>query len=124
MKKIVSIALAAVLVLSVAVVAFAAPVYRGDISGDGQVTSLDARYALQIAAQLRTCSQSEKAVADMNGDGEVTGFDARIILQVAVGAQELEELPTNPSNPGGSTDIGSETGKDGSIEWDDIIPVP
>lgn len=59
----------------------------GDLNGDGQVTAIDARWALQAASGTRTLTEEQKAAADINGDGKVTAIDARWILQVASGTR-------------------------------------
>ena len=56
----------------------------GDVNGNGLVTSIDARYALQYVVGDRELSDTQLAVADMNGDGNVTAIDARMILEMAV----------------------------------------
>ncbi|MBX3028243.1 right-handed parallel beta-helix repeat-containing protein [bacterium] len=56
-------------------------------SGDlrGAVSALDAAWALQSVAQLRTLTASERLAADVTGDGTVSALDATLILQRAVG---------------------------------------
>ena len=62
---------------------------QGDISGDGQVDSTDARFALQIAVGLRTVSDALKKQADVNRDGVVDATDVRYILQAVLGLRTL-----------------------------------
>lgn len=57
----------------------------GDVTGDGKVSAIDARWVLQIAAGTKTVSAAEMALADINGDGKVTAIDARQILKIAAG---------------------------------------
>jgi hypothetical protein len=57
----------------------------GDVDGDGDITSTDARLALQAAVGKVDLSEDEAAAADVDGDGEVTSTDARLILQESVG---------------------------------------
>ena len=59
----------------------------GDINGDGQVTAIDARWVLQIAAGTREVTEAERKLADLNGDGEITAVDARWVLQIAAGTR-------------------------------------
>ena len=61
----------------------------GDINGDGQVTAVDARWVLQIAAGIRQVTEAEKAAVDFNKDGKVTAIDARWVLQAAAGIRTL-----------------------------------
>jgi parallel beta-helix repeat protein len=64
---------------------------RGDLNGDGSVTSADAAVALQIAtggsASCNAAMMLERA--DVSRDGQVTSLDALMILQAAAGAISL-----------------------------------
>lgn len=55
----------------------------GDANGDGVVSSIDARRALQVAAEIREATPEEFERMDVNGDGAITSIDARKILQIA-----------------------------------------
>lgn len=113
MKKIISLVLVAVMVLSLSVVAFAAKL--GDVNEDGKVSAADALCVLQAAAGTRTLTASQKQKADYNKDGKVSAIDARKILQVVAGLIPEEELTTStPPTIGGD-------GDDDSISWEDII---
>lgn len=57
---------------------------KGDVDGDGKVTSTDARLALQAAVGKVTLTEKQKVAADMNGDGKVDSTDALLILRAAV----------------------------------------
>lgn len=57
-------------------------VILGDANGDGKVTSIDARWALQVAAGQKTLSEQGMKNADTNNDGKITSIDARNILQI------------------------------------------
>ena len=59
-------------------------VLYGDVNGDGEANSTDARLTLQLAVGKITALPVPKA-ADVNGDGTVNSTDARLILQYAVG---------------------------------------
>lgn len=59
---------------------------KGDVSGDGKITSVDALIALKMSVG----KIEAREVADMNNDGKVTSFDAFRILQLAVGAEKSE----------------------------------
>ncbi len=61
----------------------------GDLNDDGNVTAIDARWVLQIAAGNKTATEKEMKAADVNGDGKVTAIDARWILQIAAGTRVL-----------------------------------
>ncbi len=58
----------------------------GDVNGDGRVSAIDARWALQCAAQSRELDEHYFKLADINGDGKITTIDARKILQLAATA--------------------------------------
>ena len=58
---------------------------KGDVDGDGKVTSTDARIALQAAVGKVELDEREKITADVDGDGKVTSSDARSILKNTVG---------------------------------------
>ena len=60
-------------------------VIPGDVNGDGKITAVDARWALQGAAKKRELSERQIKAADMNGDGKITAVDARQILKKAAG---------------------------------------
>lgn len=66
---------------------FRAESLKGDSNHDGQITSVDALMALQMA----TGTIPVDIVADVNNDGAVTSFDAIEILRLA--SQNPEQLP-------------------------------
>lgn len=56
----------------------------GDVNGDGEVDSTDARIALQAAVGKVELTDAQKKAADVDRDGDVDSTDARKILQDAV----------------------------------------
>lgn len=58
---------------------------KGDVDGDGKITSTDARLALQASVGKIELDEEAAYAADVDGDGTVTSTDARIILQKATG---------------------------------------
>ena len=62
----------------------------GDVNGDGEVTSLDARWALQAVAMLRDLDEEQFVRADVNKDGVLASIDARWILQIVAGTREVK----------------------------------
>jgi hypothetical protein len=62
---------------------------RGDVNGNGYITSSDAAIALQIAVGSRPCDAATLDAADVSGDGSVTSLDALMILQAAVDNIEI-----------------------------------
>ncbi len=61
----------------------------GDVDGDDEVTSSDARLALRAAVKLETLTEAQTQAADADKDGEITSSDARLILRAAVGLETL-----------------------------------
>lgn len=59
----------------------------GDINGDGEVSSIDARKTLQYSVGNGEYDEETIARMDMNGDGQITSLDARKILQKSVGLE-------------------------------------
>lgn len=53
---------------------------KGDVDGDGKVTSADAREAMRQALGMA----AQTAAADVDGDGKVTAADAREIMKRAI----------------------------------------
>ena len=94
MKKVIALVIAVIIILSATMMFPSAAVkkYKGDMDGDGNVTAIDARIALEIAVGNRTPTIAQSAAGDMNGKGGITSIDARMILQVAVGELPKEEL--------------------------------
>ena len=56
---------------------------RGDLNGDGHITTADALIVLRMAV-----SGEHSDDADLNGDGQGTSVDALMILQAAVGCTQ------------------------------------
>lgn len=69
---------------------------KGDVDGDGQITSTDARLTLQQSAGKVELDKTAKRAADVDGDGDVTSTDARLILQKAAG--KLDKFPVETEN--------------------------
>ena len=57
----------------------------GNVNGDKQINSTDARLVLQLAVGKIQPSDIDVTVADVDGNGKVNSTDARLILQYAVG---------------------------------------
>ena len=64
----------------------------GDIDGDGEVTSADARHALRISVGLSVLPDAYFDCADADGDGEVAPADARLILRYSVALEPEDAL--------------------------------
>ena len=62
---------------------------KGDIDGDGQVTTADARLVLRAAASIDVLNNVCSVAANVNEDERVSVADARIILRVAVGLEKF-----------------------------------
>ncbi len=63
----------------------------GNVDGNGQVDSTDARLVLQYAVGKINKNAIAYAAADVDGNGQVDSTDARLILQLAVG--KIKEFP-------------------------------
>ena len=93
MKKTISILLTLALAVCLAPGAFAASL--GDVDGNGDVNSADARLALRAAVGLETFSAEQTARADVDANGDVNAADARTILRAAVGLSYLSDDGTH-----------------------------
>jgi hypothetical protein len=60
-------------------------VRKGDVNGDGKISSVDALMALKMSVRIIPAT----AAADVDGDGRVTSIDAGLILQAATGKTTL-----------------------------------
>jgi hypothetical protein len=58
---------------------------RGDVDGDGVITSLDARLALAVADCGDAASAEQHAAADVDADGDVDMDDVRILSEFVLG---------------------------------------
>ncbi len=110
MKKILSVLLSVLLVMSTftfaasaltqdeanetlasAVTEFNALMDNIDVSADGNITTSDAQAILQYSAGLTTTDASK---ADVDGDGNVTAIDARMVLRYAANLESVDYLYT------------------------------
>jgi hypothetical protein len=58
-------------------------IFLGDVTGDGKVGAIDARWILQYVAAMRPFTADQFKAADINGDGKVSALDVRLALQLA-----------------------------------------
>lgn len=58
---------------------------KGDISGDGTISALEARQILMAGNGLFTLTPLQKMIADTNGDGTISALEARQILMAGNG---------------------------------------
>lgn len=86
-KRIISVVLALVMVMSAFVMNASAAddVIYGDVTGEGKVNSQDALTVLQVATGLSEITNYQTAIADTNADGKINSSDALSILQLATG---------------------------------------
>ncbi len=61
----------------------------GDLTGDGKLSAIDARQALQGVAHTKVLDEAQTLVADANADGVTSVIDARWILQAAAGTRVI-----------------------------------
>lgn len=81
----------AVCTITVLPSAVADPDLLGDINGDGQINTTDARLALQYAVEKITLTESQQLVGDVDASRKVDTTDARLILQYAV--EKIHQFP-------------------------------
>ncbi len=85
-KRFLSLALALVLCVSVAPLAFAASV-RGDANMDDKINSTDALLILKYSVNKET-EITDEYFLDVNGDGKINSTDALRTLKIAVGTDD------------------------------------
>jgi len=68
----------------------------GDVSGNGDVSSYDARLIQQIAVGDKEASGKTLVQADVDGDGVVTKGDAEMVLEYAVGNRSSFPAQSQP----------------------------
>lgn len=113
MKKYFSLVLAVLLVVTAipcgGIVASAEEFMLGDGNGDNEITSLDARIALQVAAEKRTVDKQSYKALDVNEDNKVTSLDARMILKYIAFGSFDGSTPQEPSTPEDPSENPSDT---------------
>ena len=57
----------------------------GDIDDSGVITTVDARFALKVAAGQKKVDDDHFIMADIDEDGDITTSDAKDILAMAIG---------------------------------------
>lgn len=88
-KRILSVLLAVMMLLTVFPLTLAWAGELGDIDGNGSITAADARLALRASVGLETLSAEQTAAADADFNGTITAADARLILRASVGLESL-----------------------------------
>ena len=91
MKKFFSVVLALVMIctfIPFSTVSAADDFVKGDANGDGKISALDARMALQYVVSPDLVDLEILDVLDMDGNYRITAMDARTILQMAVAAED------------------------------------
>ena len=83
------------------------PTITGDISGDGEISALDASVLLQYIVGLIPLGSSGLAAADVTGNGTISPLDATFILQFAVGL--ISQFPADT--------VGKLVAGWGTLEW-------
>ncbi len=91
MKKVLSMILAAAMLLTCLAAAFAAR--PGDMDADSKVTASDARTVLRAAVGLDVLTPEQFAAADADRDNRITASDARLVLRCAVDLESLDPAP-------------------------------
>ncbi len=88
-KRILSVILCIVMLLSVIPMGLASALIAGDIDGDDGVSAADARLVLRASVGLETLSAEQIAAADADRDGTISAADARLVLRASVGLETL-----------------------------------
>lgn len=65
-------------------------VLMGDVTGDGKLTVVDAKWMLQILAGSRKLTNEMLSVIDVNGDTNLSVVDAKWVLQAIAGIRDKE----------------------------------
>ncbi len=88
-KRILSIIMAVMMILTVIPMTLASANILGDVDGNGDITAADARLALRASVGLETLSDTAKLAANADLTGDITAADARLILRASVGLESL-----------------------------------
>ena len=72
----------------------------GDVDGDGELTSGDARLTLRAAVGLEEIEKGTAMfkAADVDGNGVLEPADARLILRASVKLEDLSQFQSNPTD--------------------------
>ena len=84
-NSIISVILLACIFLLLSVPSAFASVIPGDVDGDGQVTSIDARLIIRLSVRLDETTPEILAAADVDKNGYVDAEDARAALRISIG---------------------------------------
>ena len=94
-KKIISILISVMMVLSLALPAYAFdrnPDYSlGDVDGNGKISAADARKILRHAAQVDNLSDAQLWAADIDGNNKISASDARIALRISATLDSIDK---------------------------------
>lgn len=89
MKRIISLIVSIIMIISLAESVFAVLPLSGDIDNDGSITVADALVVLRISAGLSSYKDEDIAIYDLNKDGSVSVDDALIVLRDATGLERI-----------------------------------
>ena len=89
MKHVFSVVLCVMLIIESTVSVAAFEEYKGDVDGDGKVTTADARIVLQIASGIQPLTREYVKKCDVNGDRDISLVDACTILRMACNTVSL-----------------------------------
>ena len=68
------------------------PKPTGEVSGDGKLSTVDAKWILQNIAKSRDFSDEQFKAADLNGDGKLSVVDVKWVLQIIAGMRDGNTL--------------------------------
>lgn len=98
MKKLISVILCGLIILSLPVINVSAnekSALAGDADLDGAITSADARIMLRISVGIDNCDNTRIQYLDMDCDGLITASDARAVLRMSIGLSENTDIPAD-----------------------------
>lgn len=94
-KKVLSVLLAVMMLLTIIPVSFVSALETGDVNGDGKIMATDARIVLRASVGLEELDEIQTIAADVDGKPGISAADARLILRASVGLETLTPAHTH-----------------------------
>ena len=104
MKKAIAAILTGTVIISSLLLPAQADIIKGDVNGDGKVTSADSLLVQRSAIGLKKLNDRQNEAADFNVDGKVTIIDALYILREAVNLGTNKPVINEPTTDEPTTD--------------------
>ena len=96
-KRILSVILCALMLVSILPAGIASAFTAGDIDNDTNVSAADARLVLRASVGLETFTAEQIAAADVDGVEGISAADARLVLRASVGLETLHQHAYTPT---------------------------